>query len=96
MKIIFIDKYTITVYYGIKEGEDMDITGKVKALLTMTGLRNADLMEPLGMKSKQSLSNKFTNNRWSAEDLATVADLTGCELAFILPDGNKIIINSGK
>lgn len=71
----------------------MDTTKRIKALLQLTGHKQADLMEPLEMKSKQSLSNKFANNRWSADDLAVVADLTGCELAFILPDGNKIMLN---
>ena len=72
----------------------MDITGKVKALLQLTGHKNGELIEPLQMKSKQSLSNKFSNGRWSAEDLAVIAEYTGCELAFLLPDGNKIVLNS--
>jgi len=72
----------------------MDTTKKIKGLLQMTGHMQSELMEPLDMKSKQSLSNKFSNNRWSADDLAVVADLAGCELAFILPDGNKIVLNA--
>ena len=70
----------------------MDITSKVKAVLSLTGHKQIDLMEALDMKSRQSLGNKFSNNRWSAEDLAAVAMVTGCELAFILPDGQKVSI----
>jgi hypothetical protein len=70
----------------------MDITSKIKAILNLTGHKQIELMEPLQMKSRQSLGNKFSNNRWSAEDLVTVAEATGCELAFILPDGQKIVL----
>ena len=68
----------------------MNTTSQVKALLSLTGHKQGDLMEALDMKSKQSLSNKFVKNRWSAEDLIAVAEVTGCELAFSLPDGQKI------
>jgi len=71
----------------------MDITKKIKMLLLETGHRHSELMEPLQMKTKQSLSNKFTNGRWSAEDLAIIADFVGAELAFVLPDGSKVVLN---
>ncbi len=72
----------------------MSITGTVKALLALRGKKQADLMRPLDMGSKQSLSNKFSNGRWSAADLAKVADVCGCKLAFVLPDGEHIFIDS--
>lgn len=71
----------------------MSITGTVKALLALRGKKQADLMQPLDMSSKQSLSNKFTNGRWSADDLAKVAEVCGCKLAFILPSGEQIFID---
>lgn len=71
----------------------MSITAKVKALLALTGTKQADLMECLGMSSKQSLSNKFTNGRWSAEDLVKVAEQCGGKLAFLLPDGQQITLD---
>lgn len=74
----------------------MSITMKVKALMSLTGKKQSDLMEPLGMSSKQSLSNKFSNGRWSADDLATVAEACGAKLAFILPDGTQICIDKEK
>lgn len=71
----------------------MAISKKVKALLLEMDKKQSDLMEVLGMSSKQSLSNKFTNERWSAEDLVKIADYCGCKLAFILPSGERITID---
>lgn len=68
----------------------MSISNTIKSLLSLRGLRQSDLMEPLDMGSKQSLSNKFANERWSADDLVKVAEACGCELAFISPDGQVI------
>lgn len=68
----------------------MSVTKKIKALLALTGKKQTDLMGSLGMSSKQSLSNKFSNERWSAEDLVKVADECGCMVAFILSDGQVL------
>lgn len=68
----------------------MSVTKKIKALLALTGKKQTDLMGSLGMSSKQSLSNKFSNERWSADDLVKVADECGCMVAFILPDGQVL------
>ena len=74
----------------------MQISKKIKSLLAETGKKQADLQEVLKMSSKQSLSNKFTNERWSAEDLAKIAEFCGCKLAFFLPNGERIIIDTDK
>ena len=71
----------------------MSVTKKIKALLALTGKKQTDLMDGLGMSSKQSLSNKFTNERWSAEDLVKVAEECGCKIAFVLPDGQQIVLD---
>lgn len=73
----------------------MSISQKVKALLSLTGKKQVDLMDPLDMGSKQSMSNKFSNGRWSAEDLVKVADVCGAKVAFILPDGQQIFLDAG-
>lgn len=70
----------------------MSASSTIKALLGLRGKKQLDLMEPLGMTSKQSLSNKVTNGRWSADDLVTVAEVCGCTLAFVLPDGQQLPI----
>lgn len=72
----------------------MAASKKIKSLLAETDKKQADLMELLGMSSKQSLSNKFSNERWSADDLAKIAEFCGCKLAFILPNGERIVIDA--
>lgn len=72
----------------------MAISKRIKALLLETDKKQSDLMEVLDMSSKQSLSNKFSNERWSADDLVKVAEYCGCKLAFLMPDGQKIIIDA--
>ena len=72
----------------------MQISKKIKSLLAVTDKKQADLQGVLGMSSKQSLINKFTNERWSADDLAKIAEFCGCKLAFILPSGERITIEA--
>ena len=78
----------------------MGISANIKALLALSGLKQSGLLQPLNMSSRQSLSNKFTNERWSAQDLVDISHLCGCKLAFIMPNGQQIIIdddsNEGK
>lgn len=74
----------------------MAISKRIKALLLETDKKQSDLMEVLDMSSKQSLSNKFSNERWSADDLVRVAEYCGCKLAFLMPDGQQIIIDAEK
>lgn len=70
----------------------MSVSDRVMYLLRLRGMKQIDLLDVLEMSSRQSLSNKFALNRWSASDLMRVANVTGCELAFILPDGERIQI----
>ena len=72
----------------------MSISAKVKALLALCGKRQSSLMEALNMGSRQSMSNKFTNERWSADDLVKVAEACGVKLAFVLPDGQLLHIGN--
>jgi hypothetical protein len=74
----------------------MSISKKIKALLSLNGKKQSDLMSVLKVSSQQSLSNKFTGERWFANDLVAIADFCGCKLAFVLPDGQQIIINEGR
>lgn len=74
----------------------MGISKKIKALLLETEKKQSDLMAVLDMSSKQSLSNKFSNERWSADDLVKIADYCGVQLAFVLPNGQYICIDSSK
>lgn len=72
----------------------MAISKKVKALLAQVDKKQYDLLDVLDIKSKQSLSNKFSNERWSADDLVKIAEFCGCKLAFVLPDGERIVLDS--
>ena len=70
----------------------MSVSSQIKALLALTGKKQADLVPILGMANKQSLSNKIVGERWSASDLIKIADFTGCKLAFVLPDGERVVL----
>ena len=71
----------------------MSITDKVKGLLALQGKKQLELAEHFDM-SKQTMSNKMARGSWSGDDLARVAEFCGCKLAFILPDGQQILISS--
>lgn len=68
------------------------VSDKIRALLALAGKRNIDLAELYGV-SKQSMNNKMTNNRFSADDLIRIADFTGCRIAFVLRDGQHIFLD---
>ena len=69
----------------------MPISDKVKGLLALSGKRQIDLADTFGM-SKQTMNNKLSRDSWSGKDLAKVAEFCGCKLAFVLPDGQLIVI----
>lgn len=68
----------------------MTISEKIMILLRICGMKQIDLLQPLHMSSRQSLSNKFAGCRWDADDLIAIAKATGTELCFLLPEGQKI------
>lgn len=72
-------------------GDRMGISKSVKTVLLESDMKQLELAEAFGM-SKQTMSNKMTLDRWSGKDLLKVAELTGCKLAFILPNGKTIEI----
>lgn len=74
----------------------MGVTANVRALLNICEKKQGDLLPLLGVNSKQSLSNKFTNERWSADDLIKVAGLCGCKLAFVMPNGQQLFFDAEK
>ena len=71
----------------------MSISDKVKGLLALRGKKQLELAEHFDM-SKQTMSNKMARGSWSGDDLARVAEFCGCKLAFVLPDGQQILISS--
>lgn len=71
------------------------ISDKVKALLALSGKRQGDLAEVLGI-AKQSVANKMMRDSWSATDLLAMADLAGGKLLIELPNGQQIIFERNK
>ena len=75
----------------------MSISNTVRSLLALKGMKQSELKDVLKIKgeySVQSLSNKCREDRWFASELVDIADYTGCKLAFIFPDGERILFSS--
>lgn len=69
----------------------------VKMALVRAGLKQKDLMTLFGdNRSLQSINNKVRLDRWFANDLALVAEMTGGKLAFVYPDGQTFVIDPKK
>ena len=60
----------------------MSVSDKIKAGLKLEGKKIEELAEMLNI-SRQSMSNKFYRNSFSAEDLIKIADFLGYSLAFV-------------
>ena len=70
----------------------MAVSEKIKALLQIRGKKKNELAEYLGMNS-QSLSNKFSRDSFSAEDLIKISNFLNCSLTFEIDDKQKIILD---
>lgn len=68
------------------------ITDKIKGLLRLSNHKQTELASYMNI-SKQGLTNKFTNNYMSSDDLIKVAKFCGAELAFLLPNGSKVVLD---
>lgn len=71
----------------------MILTDAIKGLLALRGKKQIELAQYFGM-SKQAMNNKISKNSWFGKDLINVAEFCGCKLAFILPDGQQIILEN--
>lgn len=60
----------------------MSVSDKIKAGLKLNGKEISSLAEMLNI-SRQSMSNKFYRDSFSAEDLIKIADFLGYSLAFV-------------
>lgn len=70
----------------------MSISDKIKAIMAMKHLKVSDLAQYLGINS-QSVSNKLYRDSFTAADLVKISTCLGCELAFIIDDNHKIILD---
>ena len=73
----------------------MSVSTSVRAALSMAKKHQIDLAA-LWETSPQVISNKFRLERWTGEELAQIAALTGGKLAFVYPDGQQIFIPSSE
>lgn len=71
----------------------MQITNKVKGLLQIKGKKSTELAACLNITA-QSLANKFNRGSFSADDLIKIAAFLDCELAFIISDNQKIVLDA--
>lgn len=70
----------------------MAVASKIKALIKLKGRENAQLAKYLGI-SAQALSNKLYRDSFSAADLIKVAAFLDCDLAFVVDEAQRIILN---
>lgn len=70
----------------------MALSDKVKGIIALVGKQQQELAQFFGM-SKQVMNNKIARNSWSGKDLLKVAEFVGGQLAIILPDGQKIVLD---
>lgn len=70
----------------------MAISRKIKALVSICGKTHAEVAKALGI-SPQALSNKLHRDTFTAADLIKIADHLDCPLAFIVDDGQKIVLD---
>lgn len=71
----------------------MNTSAAIKAIINNAKVKQGDLAQVLGVGSVQAVSNKFRLNRWTASELVSIAEFTGCKLAFILPSGEQVLIS---
>lgn len=71
----------------------MSANTAVSQALAKKGMRQVDLAKFWGV-SKAAISNKFYRNSWSADDLIKAANILGCKLMFVYPDGQQIYIEN--
>ena len=71
----------------------MNASKAVRTALMLANISQAELARIWGV-SPQAMNNKLRLNRWTGDDLARIAALTGGQLAFLFPDGNRVIIQN--
>ena len=70
----------------------MTVSDSVRMALTKAGISQTELAKIWGT-SRQAIYNKLNLERWSAKDLARIAEITGGKLNFVYPDGQQIPID---
>lgn len=65
------------------------VSDKIKQIMKEKGIKVNQLAEYMGVKP-QSVTNKFSRDSWSAQDLISVLDFLGCQLTVEYKPDTKI------
>lgn len=60
--------------------------------MKLKGVKVIQLAEYMGVKP-QSVTNKFSRNSWSVQDLISVMDFLGCQVVIEAKPDTKIILS---
>ena len=73
----------------------MPVSDAVRMALAKARKKQTQLANLLGV-SVNAVYMKMSRDNWSAADLLHVAEATGGKLAFVYPDGQKILIEAAE
>lgn len=65
------------------------VSDKIKQIMKEKGVKVNQLAEYMGVKP-QSVTNKFSRDSWSAQDLISALDFLGCQLTVEYKPDTKI------
>lgn len=65
------------------------VSDKIKQIMKEKGVKVNQLAEYMGVKP-QSVTNKFSRDSWSVQDLISVLDFLGCQLTVEYKPDTKI------
>ncbi len=73
----------------------MSVSAAIRSSLKKAKLNQIKLSQFWGT-TPQVISNKMRLERWTGEEIATVAELTGGKLVILYPDGEQIPIEASR
>lgn len=68
------------------------VSDKIKMILKQKGVKVSQLAEYMNVKP-QSVTNKFSRDSWSVQDLISVLDFLDCQLVIESKPDTKIIFS---
>ena len=71
----------------------MSKSHKIKALLSMKGIKSSEYSEALGLARQQALTNKYSRESFTSDDLIQLAELTNTQLTFVDKDTGKALVS---
>lgn len=67
------------------------LTKTIKAMQQIAGVDRAALAAALGLARPQAISNKYTRDSFSGQDLIKIAATCGVRLAFVDDNGRAVL-----